>query len=65
MASSIACTCYRTGCVVNVGGKGHGLNATPLEGFQAKYIALSTGERPWRTGRLCPRGNLHADMRQS
>ena len=31
-----ACACYRTSCIVNVEGKGHGLKATPLEGLQAK-----------------------------
>ena len=31
-----ACACYRTSCIVNVGVKGHGLKATPLEGLLAK-----------------------------
>ena len=30
-----ACACYRTSCIVNVGVKGHGLKATPLEGSLA------------------------------
>ena len=31
----------------------------------AGEVALSSGERPWTTGRLCPRGKLHADLCQS
>ena len=31
-----ACACYRTSCIVHIGGKGHGLKATPLKGLQAK-----------------------------
>ena len=47
MASSIACTCYRTGCVVNVGGKGHGLKATPLEGLEeVVHVEIITSRAP-------------------
>ena len=52
-----ACACYRTS--KRRGQRSWFESHTP-RGF-AGEVALSAGERPWRTGRLCPRGKFDAD----
>ena len=47
------CACYRTSCIVNIGGKCHGLKATPLDTHTHTFLPFScrfTATRPPQGG---------------